>query len=94
MTKEPASGNNRFMSRRTMMTGALGATAAIPATALAYRAPVTDEPVELPDWRKKLADEVAKLNGNAIPHLGTGGKYAVVRTEHLDAVVSLIGEVV
>lgn len=35
------------------------ATAAIPATALAYQVPATDEPPELPDWWKKLAGPTA-----------------------------------
>ena len=55
MTKEPASGNNRFMSRRTLMAGALGTTAAIPGTVMAYQVPAAEATVEPKTDDEKIA---------------------------------------
>lgn len=63
MTKERARANSPSMSRRNMLAGALGTTAAIPATALAYQGggAETSEP-KLPEWWDKLTGPTAETD--------------------------------
>lgn len=74
--------NKSRITRRTL----IASTAALPCTALAYQAPIS-EPNELPDWWKKL---VSDLKRSAVPHLGADG-WSVVRNERLDTLCEAAG---
>ncbi|BBU58499.1 hypothetical protein KU6B_47640 [Mameliella alba] len=70
---------------KSASTVALAATAT---PALAYQAPITETPEpDLPEWWKKLIAELQQLRDASPDHLGTGGKYIVVRAQRLDAIL-------
>ncbi|WP_305968566.1 MULTISPECIES: hypothetical protein [unclassified Mameliella] len=83
-TKIQPSDGKSFSRRATLTCLA----AAVVSPALAYQMPITDPPEpDLPEWWKKLIVELQQLRDASPDHLGTGGKYIVVRAQRLDAIL-------
>lgn len=66
----------------------LAALAATATPALAFQAPITETPEpQQPEWWRKLVTELQQLRDSSPDHLGTGGRYIVVRSAQLDAIL-------
>lgn len=71
---------------------ATAATAALPATALAYQGPVTETPEpKLPDWWERLVAEVEGLRSDTAKHFGYH-EYLAVSQERLDAIFAALDD--
>lgn len=84
----------RAVTRRATLAGGVATLAASvgPSAATAVVAPLKQaETEDLPKWWRKLIGDVQALSDTAVPHLGAGDRYTVVRKDRLDALVRTAG---